>query len=126
MLGEAAALSQMSQLGGLLAASQPQQSAMPTWGQGTPIATMQTGLPFGPTVPQLHYGIPSASHVMSPPADATPPAVPKHEEVFKRLETIIDKAHNQAGGQDITKKTDASPQASTTDQEAFDKMLGKS
>ena len=51
MLGEAAALSQMSQLGGLLAASQPQLSAMPSWGHGTPIATMQTGLPFGSPVP---------------------------------------------------------------------------
>ena len=55
-----------------------------------------------------------------------PPAVPKHEEVFKRLETIVDKAHSLSGGSDVTKKTDVSQQASTTDQEAFDTMLGKS
>ena len=126
ILGESAALSQMSQLGGLLAASQPQQPAMPTWGQGTPIATMQTGLALGPHVPQMHYGTQPTSLVTPPPADATPPAAPKHEEVFKRLETIIDKAHSITGGPDTTKKADVSPRASTTDQEAFDKMLGKS
>ena len=127
MLGEAAALSQMSQLGGLLAASQLQQQTVPTWGQGTPIATMQTGLALGPNVPQMHYGAPqNFTHMMSPRADATPPAAQKHEEVFKRLETIIDKAHNAAGGSEVTKKADMSPQASTTDQEEFDKMLGKS
>ena len=74
----------------------------------------------------MHYGVPPTSLVTSPPADATPPAAPKHEEVFKRLETIIDKAHSITGGPDITKKADVSPRASTTDQEAFDKMLGKS
>ena len=38
----------------------------------------------------------------------------------------MDKAHSLSGGSDDTKETDVSQQASTTDQEAFDTMLGKS
>ena len=52
--------------------------------------------------------------------------IQKHEDVFKRLETIVGKAHSLSGGTEVLMQTDEDLQASTTNQATFDKALGKS